>query len=63
MDAFKSLSAIAQKNMCLKEKTTIRNILENNQLNMTQVVTDRVKVLFALNERGMHTDFVVRELD
>ena len=63
LEAYKSMSAVAQKNVCIKEKTTIRNILENNQLNMTQVVTDRVNVLFALNKRGMHTISHVRELD
>lgn len=40
---------------CNAEKAAVRAILENNELAMTNVVRDRVEILYALNERGIET--------
>ena len=43
---------------CNAEKAAVRSILENNELTMTNVVRDRVEILYALNERGIETKVI-----
>ena len=61
MADYNSMGKAAQNMLCHKEKTTIKNILTNNEMNMTQVVTDRVAVLYALNKRGMKVVYDYQE--
>ena len=46
------MSASAKSAVCAKEQNVIKNILETNEMNMTRVVSDKVKVLYALNAKG-----------
>ena len=39
--------------ICMKEKAEVKSILESNTMTMTQLVQDRVNVLYLLNEKGI----------
>jgi len=47
------MSASQQDLQCSKEKETIKGLLRSNELNMTKVVEERVKVLKAIHEYGL----------
>ena len=38
---------------CVREKTAVKTLLEGNEMTMTQLVTDRAKVLYKLNQMGI----------
>ena len=43
---------------CAAEKNAVRSILEGNELTMTNVVRDRVQVLYAMNSAGIESKTV-----
>ena len=46
---------------CISEKAAIKNILESNSLTMTNLVKDRVGILYAFNEIGGKRNVVIEE--
>ena len=51
-DELKTMSKSTMDTKCVKEKNDIKSILESNEMTMTQLVKDRVKVLYAINALG-----------
>ena len=59
-----SMSQSAKDGRCNTEKAKIRSILDSNELTMTNMVKDRVNVMYKLNEMGqMRTIFVETDDD
>ena len=58
MESYKVMGAAARVQVCQAEKNTLKGILSSNDMTMTQVVTDRVKVLYALNRIGVTHEFI-----
>ena len=51
-DQLDSMSAAQMDGQCMKEKQLIRGILDSNEMTMTQIVKDRVDIMYELNARG-----------
>ena len=52
MSDYNNMASSQRASVCGKEQSTIKNILEANEMNMTSIVEDKVKVLYALNAQG-----------
>ena len=55
-----SMSAGEMDGACAKEKSMVRSILESNEMTMTQLVKDRVDIMYKLNARGPMKTVVVK---
>ena len=44
---------------CHKEKAAVKSILESGEMTMSQIVKDRVEIMYKLNERGQSTTVFV----
>ena len=45
VEEFKKMNSGAQENLCLNQKNKIKEILASNEMNMTQLVKDRIEIL------------------
>ena len=52
MDDYNNMGTAARHNLCMREKTTIKSILSNNEMTMTNVVKDKVRILYEINALG-----------
>ena len=50
LDDYKKLSAGAQENLCASNKNKVKEILESDQMTMTNLVVDRVEILRKLGD-------------
>ena len=51
-DQFESAPKGSLDGLCAREKNEVKNILDTNELNMTQMVKDRMAVLHAIEKKS-----------
>ena len=56
MEAYAGMGPAARVGICAAEKNAVKAILSSNEMTMTQVVKDKVNVLYTLNRRGVNVE-------
>ena len=56
------MSAAQLDSMCGREKIAIKSILDSNKMTMTQVVKDRLNVMYAIKEVGINVRETYKEI-
>ncbi len=61
-DQLADMSSAQLDSNCQREKIAIKSILDSNKMTMTQVVQDRINVMYAIKERGSPVREIFEEL-